>query len=300
MPNNFDKPVYYHLIRDREPGDCYSDLKKIVDYLLTFVGEIAVKTDSKGSAVISYTDSPLTATLKTKNKLDRQITLTCEDSDSVSINLIKNVIGNIGYRVFNQQTLSYLVNDPAILDLTMATVDPKIAKIIKKYGLTPLFRYRDSLVFFAKDKKGKMHLINRHLLEYLSENPSKILSKDMFSVVVAKDIGTFVALFDRGLIPLSFFKADGSKQNILNLSGMNINKISQNLRVELIHFSLDLPGQTFIQGESQKLDIKKGKSLTKALKLENYLAVKIPQDISYEKKGKTLIPNLRISVFLDS
>jgi hypothetical protein len=198
-----------------------------------------------------------------------------------------------------------LVNDPGILDLTTANVDPKILKIIKRYDLTPLFQYRDSLVFYAKDKSGSIHLINRHLLEYLRDNSQNPTSPRLrgardFSVVVAKDIGHFVALFDRGLIPISYYKSTDSDLQIINLSGIDIDKLQKSVVVEKINFLFDLEKQSFIQNSSELIEIKKGKSLIKSLKLKKYLAIKIAGDISYSPMDKVLIPKLKVLVFLDS
>ena len=301
----FKHPVYYHLTNDQKTVDAKSDFKKIIDYLLTFAGDIGVKTQKDGSALVSYSETPLMAILKTSGKLNRQITLTCEKEDNISVNLIKNITKSINYRIFNPQTLSYLVNDPGILDLTTANVDKDILQIIKKYKLLPLFQYRDSLIFYAKDKQGKIHLINRHLLEYLIGLPSPLRLRSGlrpardFSAVVAKDIGRFVALFDRGLIPLSYYKSIDNDSQVINLSDFDINKLQRNITVEVIEFVLDTEKQTFIQNSSQLIEINKGKSLVNALKNKNPVAVKIAGDIGYDLNGKDLIPKLKVMVFLD-
>ncbi len=296
----FKNPVFYHLTNDQNTVDAKSDFKKIIDYLLTFAGDIGVKTRKDGSAVVTYSETPLTATLKTSGKLNRQITLTCEKEDNISVNLIKNVTKDINYRIFNPQTLSYLVNDPGILDLTTANVDQQILKIINKYSLTPLFQYRDSLLFLAKDKLGKIHLINRHLLEFLIHNPQKKLFPKHFSVAVASDIGRFVALFDRGLIPLSFYKCLDNDIKNINLSDFDIYKLPRNIVAEVINFTLDVVKQSFVQNDSSLVEVKKNNDLINSLKVKNYLAIKIAGDIGYDLEGKDLTSKLKVSVFLDN
>lgn len=299
----FKHPVYYHLTNDQNSANAKIDFKKITDYLLTFVGDVGIKNQKDGSVVVTYSETPLTAVLKTSGKLNRQITLTCEKEDNVSVGLIKNITKSINYRIFNPQTLSYLVNDPGILDLTTANVDEKILKTIKKYGLSPLFQYRDSLVFYAKDKSGKIHLINRHLLEFLSSDASKNSKgkyTNEFSVVVAKNISRFVALFDRGLIPISFYKTTDLDAEVSNLSGFDIDKLQRAVIVEKINFLLDSEKQSFTQNSSELIEIKKGKPLIKSLNIKNCLAVKIAQDVSYDLAGKDLIPKLKVLVFLDN
>ena len=300
--------IRFNLVRDNPVGDLAGDLKKITDYLLTFVGDISLKSSDEGSVVINYIGTPVTATLKTDSDLRKrettesgQMTLSCDNKDQLSVHLIKNVTGRIGYRIFNTQTHSYLVNDPNILDLTTAPIETRINKIFKKYNLTPLFQYRDSLVFFAKNKSGSIHLVNRHILEHLRNNTKVKSPKKEFSVVVASNIGSFVALFDRGLIPLSYYKCLDNDTKVINLSGFNIDKFAREIYVEPIYFNLDLPRQIFVQGNAPPGTlVKKGRSLIKIFKLKKYLAIKISQDVTFIQKGKSLIPKLSVSIYLDS
>ncbi len=296
----FKNPVYYHLTNDLVNVDSTSDFKKIIDYLLTFAGDVGVKTQKDGSVVVTYSETPLVATLKPSGKLNRQITLTCEQEDNVSVGLIKNIIKSINYRVFNPQTLSFLVNDPGILDLTTANVDQKLLAIFKMYNLDPIFQYRDSLLFFAIDKMGKIHLINRHLLEHLSAHPQKKAYTKDFSAAVAPDIGRFVALFDRGLIPLSFYKCLDNDVKVINLSDFDIYKLPRDIYIEKIKFLFDTEKQSFNQNSSEIIQVKKGSPLIKSLKVKKYLAIKIAQDVGYELKEKSLVPKLKVLVFLDS
>jgi len=319
MAQFFSNPVYYYLVKINQQGSVEVDFKRIIDYLLTFVGDLEITKKTEGEVLISYTETPLKAILKTHTPLPQkegtfsyQINLTCERNDNISVNLLKNVTKNVGYRIFNPQTGAYLVNDPNVLDLTTAPVEPKILKIFKKYKLVPFLQYRNTLLFFAKDKEGKIRLVNRHLLEFLLREPTKKVYSQNFSVVVAKDISRFIALFDRGLIPLSFYKYKypEADKKILNLSGFNLEKLPQNTIFSLIFFVFNRPNQNFDQTElsflPQTLLLKKGESFAQKLNLllkksnqKNYLAIKVAQDIDYVKQGKNLIPSLRTSVFFD-
>lgn len=309
--------IKFHLVRGAKIGDLAADFNKINDYLLTFVGDVSVKYEKEGLLEISYSEAPFRAFLKTDSDLttkdaavSSQMTLTCEKQDNLSVNLIKNVSTNLGYRIFNPQIGSYLVNDPNILDLTTVKVGQEIVQIFKKYNLKPLFQYRDALIFFAKDASGKIHLVNRHLLEYLSQKPQRRLFKKDFSVIVAPDINRFVALFDRGLVPISFYKYRGGERKIINLSGFDIDKLSQEAVFYLIFFKLDKQNQEFKQIETsnlpQFLNLKKGQSLIKKIEAalrthrQRYLMLKISQDISYLIEGATLTPKLSVSIFMDS
>lgn len=306
-------PVHYYLVRERTIGDFEADFKKIIDYLLTFVGDVSVIKERDNAVVISYTETPLKATLTKSRRgkdtaISSQMTLTCERNDNLSVNLIKNVTGNIGYRIFNLQTGSFLANDPNLMDLTTVRVEPEVAVIFDKYKLTPLFQFRNSLVFIAKDKKGKIYLVNRHLLEHLSQEPNKSAPQKDFSVEIAPDIGRFIALFDRGLIPLSFYENYNQPTKIVNQSGFNPDRFERKVYIEPVLFVFDKTKQSFTQLEITRRDL-----LPKGYKLNNYIrkvvnssklkkklmAAKISREISYiPLKGK-LIPRLRLSLFLD-
>jgi hypothetical protein len=319
-------PIKFHLVRDGKPGDPQADLKKIIDYLITFVGEVSVKRESPSLVTISYANTPLQATLKTvggaakKGEVVVQMTLTCEREDNLSVNLLKNVTKNIGYRIFNPQNNSFLVVEPQLMDLTTVMVEPLIARVFDDYHLTPLFKHRNALVFFAEDRKGGIHLVNRHLLEHLTEDEKsakggsasggkKILQKD-FSIEVAPDIGRFVALFDRGLIPRSFYESYHNPTKLINWSGFDVNGFERSVFIESVFFVLDAPSQSFRQLSLTKKDlVPKGEKLKdylkKALKESKFknelMAAKVARDIHYNSdKGGKLVPRLTLSVFLDA
>ncbi|MBI3290041.1 hypothetical protein HYZ78_01460 [Candidatus Microgenomates bacterium] len=317
MPYTFTQPVRYSLVKSSEKaGNLESDFQRINDYLLTFVGEITVLKEDSGSLEISYTEVPFRAILKTNTPLpviddivSSQITLTCEKEDNLSVNLIRNVTGNIGYRIFNLQTQAYLANDPNLMDLTTFPVYPNVRYLFQKLSLSPLFQYRNSMVFFAKDKKGQIHLVNRHLIEYLTAQDSTDFLPEDFSTVVAKDISRFIALFDRGLIPISFYEYSHNPITVVNQSGFNPNSLEKEVVLEVVFFMLEPHAQNFTQLAPNRLDkVKKGSKVTPYIRYAlkdsgisgKILAIKMARDISYkaDSKGK-LIPKLTISVFLE-
>jgi hypothetical protein len=226
------------------------DQKRINDYFLTFLGEIKLP----------------------RLKLTSQkIIVRCPDDDSTSIPLIKN----LHLRVFDCQLQAYLPQDPNLLPISGQT-----HPLFSRYGLKPVFRYQNSLVFFGRDRAGKIHLINRHLLEYLSVHPNTPKTKD-FSVAVAKNMAVFIALVDRGLIPLNYYQYS----KIINLSGF---KLTDKTNQRFICFQLDESNQTFIQTGRELAAIPK-----------KYLAVKINPDVDYQLVKNQLIPRLNVSVYLE-
>jgi len=315
----FEDPIYFYLIRGRRIGDINSDFKKILDYLSTY-GDIGLLKKDENHITFSYPETPYKATLEAGGnsnlsdlRLSQQILLTCERFDNVSVNILKNVVGRIGFRIFNPQTRSYLVNDTNLVDLTTVKLEPKFSKIFKSYSLAPLAHYRNSIVFFAKDSKGGIHLINRHLLEFLSETKDKFSLQDDFSVKVANDIGHFIALFDRGLIPFSFYENFFNPTKVMNLSGFDTNNFERDLFITPVFFVFDSTNQNFQNLRSKanlgRLDsIKKHQSLKKYISKilndfkikNNLLAAKIARDIAYVAGNKgRVVPRLTISIFLD-
>lgn len=278
--------LHYHILGEQS-------LSNIVDYLLTFVGEISVQKEGN-SATIFYTDSPTTAYLKMDGKT---IDLICQENDSVTVNLIKNITSRHGSRIFNVKTQAFLVNDSNVLDITNNEIKKEIVSLLINYGLIPIFQYRDTLIYYLLDKEGKIHITNRHLLDYLLKNPQKKLYPGQFSRVVANNMAEFVALFDRGLISPSFF----NQPKVINLNGVDINKLKQNIEAEFIYFVLDSTKQTFVQTDythlPHRVSLKKGGSLLKIVKTP-YLAIKIGQDIDYQTINKDLLFKLHVSVFL--
>lgn len=241
-------------------------LKRINDYLLTFVGEIEVKL-TDGGAEIYYPETKLTATLVAKKG---SLALACPDNDSVTVNLIKNT----GVRVYSKSLQAYLPNNPNLLPVDQTN------PIFTQFGLKPVFRYRNSLVFFCRDSRGQVHLVNRHLLEYLNSNPAPNAVRDKsFSVVVAKNIGRFIALIDRGLIPLDYYQYS----KFINHSGLKLSQADK----RFICFQFDEAGQAFVQTNRELTQIPK-----------NYLAVKVNQDVNYLVRQGKLVPQLNVSVFL--
>jgi hypothetical protein len=170
------------------------------------------------------------------------------------------------------------------MDISSIGIDKRIYAIFKKIKLTPLFQYRDSYIFFCLNEKKEVVLINRHYLEYLLTTYSiKHLANELF-VVVAPDIATFIALFDRGLVSLVFPKYQNNDTKVINLSGFDPTLQGQTLQVT--NFRLDKEKQQFIQ-----------ESTLDKIMDKNYIKLKIGQDYNYSFVNKKLTKTISISVF---
>lgn len=256
-----------------------NSFEKIIEYLMTFVGDIEVKMENGTSAIVYYIGTPTVAKLNLEK--NGQITVTISSDDNVTINLINNRAQGLGFRVYNPQINAYLPNDVNIFDLTTIKVDPTIKNVLNQYQLTPLFQYRDTLIFFCFNKKMEVVLVNRHFLDYLlALTKPQTLNPKEFSVVVAPNIATFIALFDRGLISLT-----NPDSKIINLSSFNLQKLPANTKLNIINFSFDEENQSFIQTDtSDKLPKK-------------YMALKIGQDYTYAVLAGKLTKIINCSVF---
>ena len=72
MNRGFNNPVYYYLVKINQQGSVEVDFKRIIDYLLTFVGDLEISKKTEGEVLISYTETPLKAILKTHTPLPQK------------------------------------------------------------------------------------------------------------------------------------------------------------------------------------------------------------------------------------
>lgn len=277
--------IHYYLRPTNNNHDPKKSFDKILEYLISFVGDIEVKKENDTTAIIYYIGTPTTAHLKLEKA--GQITVIISADDNVTINLINNTAQGIGYRVYNSQINCYLPNDVNIYDLTTIKIDTSIKNVLNLYQLTPLFQLRNSLIFFCKNQKDEIVLVNRHLLEYLITNHQSLITNE-FSVVIAPNIAVFIALYDRGLVSLT-----NPNSKIINLSGFDIykhslllrSKLPKDTKLNIINFSYDEENQSFIQQDTANKIPKR------------YLALKVGQDYTYSMVGTKLIKILNVSVF---
>lgn len=276
--------VSYYLTTTNKSISPVNSFTKIIDYLISFTGDIEVKKEGEQSAIIYYIGTPNSAHIRLENI--GEIVVEIPPDDTITISLIKNIANNLGLRIYNPHIQAYLLNDVNILDLTTIKVDPTIKNVLNKYQLSPLFQYQNTLIFFCKASDLSIHMVNRHLLEYLLNTKESKLFKTEFSIKVAENIDQFVALFDRGLIPLNFQNYVSSKGKVINLSGHNIKKLPKDTKLQVITFVFDEENQSFVQQDT-------GDSIPK-----KYIALKVGQDYTYKVVGKKLTKILNVSVFL--
>ena len=277
--------IQYYLKPTGKQENSKNTFLKIIEYLMTFTGDIEVKKESETSATIYYLGTPTTAEVILEKT--GQLTVSISNDDNVTINLINNTAQSLGFRIYNSQINAYLPNDVNIYDLTTIKVDPSVKNVLNLYQLTPLFQYRGTLIFFCLNKKMEVVLVNRHYLEYLLKvNGQRLIVKELVTVV-APNLAIFIALFDRGLINLNFQANLENKNNIINLSGFNLQKLPKNTKLNIINFKFDEENQSFVQTDTTDKIPKK------------YLAMKIGQDYTYSIVGTKLTKILNCSVFLN-
>src|SRR3989344_7595064 len=209
----FTDPVQFYFIKIGAHSPLSLDLQKITDQLGTYAGDGIYLKREPDSLTISYENTPIKSVLQIKENskhvdtvISNQMILTCERVDNTSVNLLRNIIKNMGYRDFNPTLGCYNAADPDLLDLTTMRLDERIKKIISQNDYNPIFNYRNNLVYFAQPKgKLAIYQINSDLLLHIIEKgptssagkPANFDKKD-FAVMVASDLAHFIALYDRG------------------------------------------------------------------------------------------------------
>lgn len=302
--------------------DLNKDFDRIIDQLGTYQGIILHKSNAE-SLEISYSQVKYKAFLKLSPSFQNflndyvipyhTITLVCDSADNVTINLLRNFVVNLGFRIFDPAIMSYLPSEPNLISTKTLPLELAIINIFQKNGFKPIYNFRNSLIFYAiKYSDKSIHLINRFLLQYYLEHRQDWNFTSDFSFEVSPDIDTFVALFDRGLIPTNFYQNFRRKHRINNLSGFNSDSVETDLYLTPIFFELDRRNQTFRQKEIQKTPFKakvsKNNSFHQSIKqilkqtlgITHYLAAKASSDIDFTKENGKLIPVLSISIFLDN
>lgn len=272
------------------PDSIQSTVKKINDYLITFVGDIQTEL-SDNKLTIKYLNTSFISEIEIK---DSQILLKTKSDDTITLSLLKNIASNSGFRIYNTKGY-FLVNDNKLLDISSSGIKRNIFTILKRNNLKPLFEYRDGLTYFAQDKLGAIYLINRHFLEYIiNQNPKKY-SKTEFCVKVTDTIAEFVALFDRGLISLNFQKHLNNDTKITNLSGFDIYHLDKDIKIKVTDFTLDVPKQSFIQQKTETMDTKEVKKLIES---GSYLHIKVSQDYTYQMIDDKLFKIINLFLYL--
>jgi len=291
------KPIVYEIVSSNPGVSTKTIFKKISDYLLTFVGDIELKNEQEEIIKIIYQQTGVFSVL-----LPQKSQIIINPSDYLTLNLIRINANTNGYRIKNVCRNYFLPQDPNLLEIKKEELSKSLTDIFVKAEFVPVFRYNQSLVFYTTDKKGKIYITNRHLLEYLLNNPKqRFLTSELYQEV-AGDIGLFIALSDRGLIPNSFYGHKFQEKNLINLSGLNIYKIYKNIILDIIYFSYNGRLQQFVQTDfadkPKGVRIKKGENIIKKLQKQKSIFVKFPHDITYKKEKNTLIPKINVSMFI--
>ena len=299
---DFDSPVTYYLVSNNSKHDPISDLELITRQVST---QDDIKILQRTSNILDYsyneTHHRVLITLDTDKSLNRYFKITCESIDNISINFLKIFVDDFGYRVFNPVLGCFIPASTDLVDLTTFRVDLDTQAIFALHILKPIFMFRNSYVYYAQNGDGHVHLVNRHLLAHLRDlKPEDLPPKklDFFSIQIATDLPQFIALFDRGVVPISYYETLHQGANIINLSSFNIHKLECNLTASLTTLVLDRVNQKFVSSKKypdRQLVLTKGESLLSHF--HKYLSLKISKDISFDPD---FTPRLSITLFLDS
>ncbi|BCX15096.1 MAG: hypothetical protein KatS3mg088_779 [Patescibacteria group bacterium] len=309
--------INYFISNEGSLDNASLEFDKLVNYLST-LENFRVQIDNQKASLFCF-ESGKQSFLAFREKatsdsiFNNQIVYSCEQNDWQSTKSLNKAIKEYGYRLFNPALGFFLTNNENLTDLYNTIVEEKLKKIFRKFGLVPLFKYENSLVYYAQDIKNKsVNLVNRHLLEFLLSQEEIFGRKEDFSVKVADDIPRFIALFDRGLIPISFYKTASSKSNVINLSGIDLEETKEKIIVTPVFFEF-VPSKQAFRNSPKTPFIKenlipKGGSIKDYLKAINegsffkgkIISVKVGHDIAFETdRQKNPIPRITVSIFLD-
>lgn len=318
----FTDPIKFFFTKSIPHGALESDLQIIADQLGAYTDSGFTLKQDPTSITITYNNAKHKAVLSIDPKskysdtaVSNQMVLTCERLDNTSVNLLRSIINGLGFRVYNPLLGGYATTDSNLIDLTTGETEEAIRKIFKIKKLTPLFRYINSLVFFARDPKdNSIHLCNRHLIQNAIEDQIDISKAGNFSVKVAPDLATFIALADRGIVPVAFYNTlFNEKGPVLyaNFSGFNLTHVNCDIYLSPVFFYLDRVQQSFISlGQKKTISVLdkvvRGKSLKKYVEglvkkhqIGPLIAVKIPTDIQFHTLNGVVYPRINISIFVD-
>lgn len=310
----FTDPIQFYFVKTSSPAPISSDLDTITQQLSTYDEEGFSIKRTNTSLIISFDDNRTKSILSLSAKpefsdtlISGQMVLTCEKGDHISVNILRNIIRNMGYRVFNPAIGCFDSQDPDLLDLTSLDVNPKIREVLKKHGFDPLFNYKNNLIFFArKTKEEQIYLINSQLLLHLVEKGEKEFIDEDFFKVVADNLGQFIALYDKGLIQGAFYE---KREPFVNHSGFGFSPLGRDVYLRPVFFKYNAEKQSFEQFNRavERRDLlKKGDKFKKySTKILTDLNIKgkiitaeIMRGIEYEELEKKLIPRFNVGIYI--
>lgn len=245
---------------------------------------------------------------------ESRIVLVCSKNDDWIVGYMRNFALDLSYRVFNPSLGTYLPRDPMLLDLVTSFVKPKLNEIIKNFGLEPVFILSGTMIVYAKDAEGKIHLINPHLLVYLDSWGFDYSVRDEFSYEVAPDLHRFVQYYDRRLIPTEFYEYFNRPLKIINDSGFSIINPGRKLFIRPYIMEIDNEDLDFFKMESNQgkllyMDkIRNGETLDESIKriikelkiADDYHRAYVFRDIDFDRdKEDKIVPRLIVMVYVD-
>ena len=130
-------------------------------------------------------------------------------------------------------------SNPNLISTKFGGINPNLLNSIRDFGLEPAYYLANNNVFYATDKLGAVHLINRDAHIFFSNNSPS--SEDLkneriineFSHEVTASLMDFGFLFDRGAIPDSFYRLiQSSNPKITNHSLINVETPSEDIFIE--------------------------------------------------------------------
>lgn len=318
--------VSYYLVQTAV-ADPFSNFQKLTSALKSWRGLSFYRaTEREFNFAYAYNDRIFRANLLLSAKQDQKygqevsgrafVVLNCEKVDGSTVNLLKLIVDQLGYRIYDPELNCYLPRENNLYGLSSGIIDTQHESTMYKFGLSPVFYIGGTNIYYARHNQDKtIHLVNPYLLNFFTLQKIVLEQSKDFSYIVAPDLAYFVAMYDRGLIPNNFYQYQGKSTKIINKSGIALDKLVRKMMLKLFIYTFERKEQSFTQIDYNKLpavptdQLKAGEAFTDAikriinteLKLDTELiGVVISDYIEFDRDELgQLTPRLRVSLYLN-
>lgn len=219
------------------------------------------------------------------------------------------------FRLYSRKTQSIIPIDLNLLALELGGCDPAVAHRLETFGLQPQYFCQPAQCIYATDSAGAVHIVNNNLLAFAVKHNTSDVPRDELSYVVASGLGRFSAMYDRALIPLSFYRFFKRSLKIINDSQFDIEDPGRKVFIKPYIFEFDTFGTTFytVAAEGTRLlrmdKIRPGETLHHALVrvlaedlkiADDYVGAYVAPHIEYDRDRHGVVtPRLIVHVYVE-
>jgi len=242
--------------------------------------------------------------------------LSCDPAHYPIVDVLKAIIQEVGYRIFDLQLKCFLPKASDLRHLPPGFAEPKLNDILVAKGFRSLFFFDNALDVYAEFQEDKtIHFINPYLLGFFLKHGVDTKNTPEFSYEIAPNLARFVTMFDAQIIPVYFYDYYKKPRKILNYSGLDINNPGRKIFVKSYIFELSDREQTIytIAAEGSSLvfmdKIRKEESLNDTLvrilrdelKIANdFVGARVDRTVEFDRdRDGYLTPRLVVFIYVD-